>query len=323
MNKTTLLCATGAWLAMSSAMLSAQAQPDTPNAQLLREAESKTVGEYCGFARRILGDAAVAAAISADAERARASAALICNPLLTHFSLASLSGRSHAPWQGVARLNVNSFNDAQRGILDGMTEFRAIVREPTVDPLVKRALGEDATAFINVAETAHDLVSAMSRDRALQRLANYERKLGPTSARLNAPEVALNYLAQRFIKGFTPTPLGGPSPLEVVASYAPGYVTASSLKKATPVSVSEFGLRWYLFGEQFGKPGFKGLLFPTYWSVGVITASDRNGALVWPWRGSDRSGPYFAWGSLKVGYINRDGGSWLFTKQFQAIPLAF
>ena len=323
MNTKILLCATGAWLAMSSATLSAQAQTDTPNAQLLREAESKTVGEYCAFARRILADSAVVAAIGSDAELARASGALICNPLLTHFSLASLSGRSHAPWQGVARRNVNSYNEAQRGALDAMTEFRAIVRAPAVDPVVKRALGEDATAFINVAETAHDLVSAMSRDRALQRLANYERKLGPTSARLNAPEVALNYLAQRFIKGFTPTPLGGPSPLEVVASYAPGYVTVASFTKATPVSVSEFGLRWYLFGEQFGKPGFKGLIFPTYWSVGVITASNRNGALVWPWRGPDRSGPYFAWGSLKVGYIDRDGGSWLFSKQFQAIPFAF
>ncbi|HZI30365.1 MAG TPA: hypothetical protein VFD64_19520, partial [Gemmatimonadaceae bacterium] len=149
-------------------------------------------------------------------------------------------------------------------------------------------------------------------------------KLGPTSAKLNLPEVLLNYSAQRWIPGFRPTPLGGPSPWEVIASYTPGYVTfAEGESGILPVSASEFGFRFYLFGENFGKSGFAGLLMPSYFSFGVLTASDENGALVWPWRGRERSGGFVSWGAIKIGYIDRDRGTWLFSRQFQAVPFVF
>jgi hypothetical protein len=264
-------------------------------------------------------------ALASDTSSARASAAVICNPLLAPFTLRALTGQSHAPLEAVARLHTNVWSDAQLSVLDAMTEFRADVRTPAMIPVVRTALGTDENAeFIRVSETAHGLVVQSARDRALRRLANYERKLGPTSARLNGPEVLLNYAAQRWIPGFKATPLGGPSPWEVVASYAPGYVTFPD-GNATPIPVStaEFGVRYYLFGERFGKSGIAGLLMPSYWSAGVLTASNENGALVWPWHGSDRSGGYVSWGSIKVGYIKRDRGSWLVTKQFQAVPFVF
>jgi hypothetical protein len=219
-------------------------------------------------------------------------------------------------------MNTNGYGDVQRSILDAMSEFRASVRKPEARPLVNQSLGIDSVRFRLVAETAQGLVSRQARDRAITRLAHYERKLGPTSARLNGPEVLLNYAAQRWVPLFRPTPLGGPSPLEIVASYAPGWVTITH-SKLTAVSTAEFGIRWYLFGEKFGRSGGAGLLYPSYWSAGVVTASNQNGALVWPWQGSDRTGPYVSWGSLKVAYVHRDRGSWLVSKQFQAVPFLF
>jgi hypothetical protein len=282
------------------------------------------VGDYCRLAQRLVSDSIVVAALEQDSTSARTSAAIICNPLLSSFPLLALTGRSPAPLRAVARVNNNVDRRAQAEIFEAMEEFRADTRRSELDPVVNAALGSDSGAFVRVTETARGLVVLTARDNALRRLANYERKLGPTSPRLNLPEVLLNYAAQRWIPGFKPTPLGGPSPWEVVASYTPGYVTFDDEESGVlPVSASEFGLRFYLFGDRFGKPGFSGWLLPGYFSFGVITASDRNGALVWPWRGRERSGGFVSWGAIKIGYIDRDRGTWLFSRQFQAVPFLF
>src|SRR5262249_6196867 len=182
-------------------------------------------------------------------------------------------------------------------------------------------LPEVSARLIRIAETAQGLVVERARDGAIDRLSNYERKLGPTSAKLNAAEVLLNYSAQRWIPGFKPTPLGGPSPLEIVASYAPGYITFHSGDKTpVPVSAGELGARWYLFGKHFGRSGAAGVLFPSYFAAGALVASDDNGALVWPWKDQQHVGGYVSWGAIKVGYIHRPSGSWLVSKQFQAVP---
>ena len=118
------------------------------------------------------------------------------------------------------------------------------------------------------------------------------------------------------------SPLRGPSPWEVVASYTPAYVTSAD-GKAQPVSASELGLRHYLFGERFGASGVRGLLLPSYWSAGALTASDRNGALVWPWRGGTGTGAYVSWGAVKVGYVNGRRGEWMVSRQFQIVPFLF
>ena len=302
------------------------AQPNDPalNASLMRRADSVTVGDYCRFAQRIVTDSVVLAALADDSSSARTSAAVICNPLLSPFSLLAVSGRTHAPLRAVARVDNNVDRKAQLEIFEAMNEFRADTRREGVRDVVRSSLGEANGGFVLVAETAQALAQANARDNALRRLANYERKLGPMSARLNGVEVLLNYAAQRWLPGFKPTPLGGPSPWEVIASYSPAYVTfAEGESGVLPVSASEFGLRFYLFGDMFGKSGVAGLFFPSYFTFGVLTASDRNGALVWPWRGRERSGGFVSWGAIKIGYINRDRGTWLFSRQFQAVPFLF
>ena len=311
-------------MALNPLALYAQRGESVPDASLMRRADSVTVGEYCRLARRIVADTVVLAALGSDSTGARTSAVVICNPLLSSFSLLALTGRTHAPLRAVARVNNNVDRAAQRELFAAMEEFRADTRQPGVREVVSISLGAENSAFVNAAETAHALEVITARDNALRRLANYERKLGPASAKLNAPEVLLNYAAQRWIPGFRPTPLGGPSPWEVIASYTPGYITfAEGESGVLPVSASEFGLRFYLFGATFGRSGMAGLLFPSYFSFGVVTASDENGALVWPWRGRERSGGFVSWGSIKVGYIDRARGTWLFSKQFQAVPFVF
>lgn len=311
-----------ACISMSASAL-AQTTDQPPNASLESRADSITVGDYCDVAQRVLAVPAVISALGADSIDARSNAIIICEPMLSSFSLLALTGRSPAPLKAIARVNRQGYLAAQKGVLEAMTQYRADVRGADVVQAIRAALGPELNAeLVRISETAHGLVVEMARDRALERLANYERKLGPTSARLNFIETGLNYGAQRWIPGFKATPLGGPSPWELVASYTPGYATLVD-GNAAPVSASEFGVRHYLFGPQFGKSGLAGLLMPSYWSAGMLTASDRNGALVWPWQGRDRSGAYVSWGAIKVGYIKRDRGSWLVSKQFQAVPLLF
>ena len=311
-------------LAISPVSLHAQRSEPTPDASLMRRADSVTVGDYCRLAQRIVGDSVVLAALASDSSSARTSAAVICNPLLSSFSLLALTGRAPAPLAAVARLNNNVDRRVQGEVFEAMEEFRADTRQPDLRPVVGTALGDANNDFVRVTETAHSLAVVTARDHALRRLANYERKLGPTSPKLNAPEVLLNYAAQRWIPGFRPTPSGGPSPWEVVVSYSPAYVTFGEGESTVlPVSTSEFGLRFYLFGDTFGRPGVAGILLPSYFSFGVLTASDGNGALVWPWKGRERSGGFLSWGSIKIGYIDRDRGTWLFSRQFQAVPFVF
>jgi len=310
-------------LCVSPSLLRAQAVEPTPDEALMRRADSITVGDYCQAARQVLASSAVIQALASDSTNARSNAAIICDPLLSSFSLLALTGRSRAPMAAIARINTEGYSVARRGIFEAMSEFRAMVRADPVRTVVRTSTTPEVSgALVRASETAQSLLTAAARDRALLRLGNYERKLGPTSAKLNGPEVLLNYAAQRWIPGFKATPLGGPSPWELVASYTPGYVTWTN-DRVQPVSASEFGLRRYLFGEKFGKSGLSGLLRPSYWAVGVLTASDRNGALVGPWEGTSHSGGYLGWGTVKLGYIADRQGQWMIGKQFQAVRFLF
>lgn len=301
---------------------SAVAQPSA-NETLLARADSITVGDYCRVAQGVLATPGIITLLAHDSASVRSHTAIICDPLLSSFSLRALGGNAPAPLAAVARVNNDGYSAARRGIFDSMSEFRATVLAASRRNEVNAALGPALRAELSViSTTAQNLLTGQARDRALERLARYERKLGPTSAKLNAPEVMLNYVAQRWVPLFRATPLGGPSPLEIVASYAPGYLTVVN-DSPVPVSASELGVRYYLFGERFGRSGTQGLLFPTYFSVGMLTASDRNGALVWPWEGKDRMGGYLSWGAIKVGYIGGRQGEWLVSKQFQAVPFVF
>ncbi len=315
---------TKACLALFLGAMPASVRGQSDDAALQR-ADSITVGDYCRLAQRLIADPGVMARLGPNAGVARAHTDIICLPEFSARSLLAVSGGKPAPLGTVARLDSNVERRAQVNVVQAMRQFSSLTTDTIIEPAVAAALGDaDTRNFFRVTGTERQIRVRGTRDAALERLGRYERKLGPTAPKLNGPEVLLNYFAQRFIRGFRPTPLGGPSPWELVASYSPGYVTfAEGKSEPVPVSTSEFGLRFYLFGDTFGKSGKAGLLFPSYFSFGVLTASDRNGALVWPWRGRDRSGVFVSWGTIKVGYINRDNGTVMFSRQFQALPFVF
>ena len=321
-------------LVMASAV---QAQPPaglTPNAALVLRADSITVGDYCVAAQQTVASRAVLEALADDSASARVHAATICDPFLSSFSLRALFGDGRTevpglppprvPFAAVARIRTGGSSLSRAAIADAMSEFRALVRTSEVRPVIATSVGPDvASQLVRATETAQGLLTLVALNRSLGRIARYERKLGPTSPKLNGPEVVLNYAAQRWVPGFRATELGGPSHLEIVASYTPGYVPLDA-DKITAVSASEFGVRYYLFGESFGAAGWRGVLRPSYWSVGAITVSDRDGALVWPWDGRTRTGAFVAWGAVKVAYVQgRDGAEWLASKQFQAVRFVF
>jgi hypothetical protein len=305
------------------------AQPASPasakstDARLFARADTITVGDYCQVARMVVAAPAVIAALGNDARAVESNAAVLCTPALSPMPLRTVRGDQPASLAGVARLHADAYRQLSRNVFAAMESFRSLTRTDALRPVVRAALGDSAnTALVRATETAHGLIVLETRNAALARLSNYERKLGPTSARLNAAEVLLNYGAQRFVPGFTPSVTRGPSPWEVVASYVPTYGTYAN-GKPQAVSASEFGLRHYLFGERFGASGWRGLLLPTYWSAGAVVVSDRNGALVWPWQDRQRTGAFVSWGSVKLGYVKGRHGQWLLSRQLQVIPLVF
>lgn len=166
-----------------------------------------------------------------------------------------------------------------------------------------------------------------------EKLRQFERKFGPESVKLNGLEVLLNYGAQ-----FLPwPPLFGvsddfsPRPWEIVAGYRTTYVT---LARSSPggsrspqaVSVAELGLRRYNFGKTWGNPDAGWLMRaikPGVVSLGVVVASESNGALRNPFHGDARVGPYLAWGGLKVGLLTGSDRRVIVSRDVLVIPYVF
>ncbi len=301
----------------------ARAQAPVPTA-LLARAESLTVGDYCVAARNAANKPAVRTALADDAALVEDQLTRICDARVAPLSLRALTGSGSASLAAVGRLRAKGLHEAMVSPLDtAMQIVRSRLRATDVRTVVRTAVGDSAAqALTVVTETANGLFVLEARDKALTRLANYERKLGPSSAKLNAVELLVNYAAQRWIPGFSPSVTRGPSPLELVASYVPTYATVQN-KNFTAVSASEFGARWYLFGEQWGKDGMAGVVRPSYVSIGALVASDKSGALAWPWDGKTRTGAYVSWGAIKLGYVQGRQGALLVSRQVQMVPFVF
>jgi hypothetical protein len=318
-----ILCLLGCVGGWTGETLHAQGAPPSVDAPLLARADSITVGDYCVAARQVLASADVRAALVDELTAAEQERDLICDPRVAGTTFRQLLGDQPATLAGIARLSAHDATTIAASVIAAMEEFYRVTRSDRLRPVIRAALGDSLNGrFVRAAETEKSLLRREVRDASLVRLGRYERKLGPTSARLNGLEVLLNYAAQRWVPGFSATTAQGPSPWEVVASYVSTYGTMVD-GKAQAVSATEFGVRHYLFGKTFAASGWRGVLFPSHWSVGALVVSDRNGALVWPWSGASRTGAYASWGSIKVGYVSGRRGAVLMTRQLQVIPFLF
>jgi len=157
--------------------------------------------------------------------------------------------------------------------------------------------------------------------QSLEKLRRYERKFGPTSPKLNAAEVALNFVAQS-VPPFRPSADGWPSAFEVIASYVPTYLTEHD-GRVQAWTVLEAGIRRYSFGEGWGEGGWAGVLRPGHVSAGVAIVNGGAGAMREPWRGDNQVGAFVAWGSAKIAVVRGEGPRVLITRQVQLIPFVF
>ncbi len=287
-------------------------------------ADTLTVGHYCAVVRDAMSRDAVQRVLADNLPLVEAKAGKVCDPRVAPLLLRSLTGRGAVSLAAVARQRQKAYSEVAAARLDtAMRTLRPFLRGRDVQPTINSALGDSAAQVFRAVLDAPALYfTAAALDRSLERLSRYERKLGLQSPKLNAVEVLLNYSAQRWVPGFAPSVTRGPSPFELIASYVPTYATVQN-RKATAVSASEFGVRGYLFGDNWGKDGRAGILKPAYWSIGALVASDRNGALAWPWDGRTRTGAFVGWGELKIGYVPGRTSSVMVTRQMQFIPFVF
>ncbi|MCC7055712.1 MAG: hypothetical protein IT355_20750 [Gemmatimonadaceae bacterium] len=308
-------------LGLTSVAASAQAAGDE---SLLARADSITVGDYCSATRSVLRAPAVLAALQPDEALFDAALDRVCDPRVAALRLRELTASGAAPLAAVARLRQEAYRTVQAAPLDSAMQLLAgRLRQADVRPVVLAAVGDSVNRdFVRATETARLLFLLSARDRTLQRLANYERKLGPQSPKLNGVEVLLNYAAQRWVRGFRGSATGGPSPWEVITAYVPTYATVAG-GRAMPAAASELGVRHYNFARSWGTPGWRSLIKPPYISLGAAVASDRLGTLTVPWEDRTRLGAFLGWGETKLAWIPGRRGQVLLTRQIQLVPFTF
>lgn len=160
-----------------------------------------------------------------------------------------------------ARPSFGAISKVNRGVYDArlapsvladIAELRQIANNPLRRAMDSR-LGEAATdTLLAPLDSLHVAILRAALGRNLEKLKRYEIKYGPSSPTLNAPEVLLNFVAQR-LPAFRPTPDGWPSPNEMMASYS----TTDLTRAADPagetrfkiVSSARIGIRRYHFSD--------------------------------------------------------------------------
>jgi hypothetical protein len=161
-----------------------------------------------------------------------------------------------------------------------------------------------------ILEPADSLLGAMltlAQAANQEKLRRYELKYGPTAPRLNAAEVALNYLLQ-FVPGLGVRADGSPTPWEAVAAYRTTELTAVTPDGGDPrvrvVSGARLGLRYYTFDAQAGTGSLlTKLRHPGSVSAGLFLMGPRDEPLDRAWGSGSRPGIFLGWGDVHVSYV--------------------
>ncbi len=209
--------------------------------------------------------------------------------------------------------------DSLGAVLDTML---LVVNGELRDALQSRATPAEIDRIRAPFDSLQDAQLRRSLDESAERLRRFEIMYGPGSVKLNAVEAVLNYASQ-FLPGFGVDPSAGPRPFELVAAYTSTYLTAVE-GDARAVSAGEAGVRMYIFARGWGGDGgMKAVLMPRHVAAGWAFTGPGDVAMQAPWREGGRSGPFLAWGDIKVAYITGREKRLLVTRQLQMIPLVF
>ena len=165
-----------------------------------------------------------------------------------------------------------------------------------------------------------------------EKIRRYKIKYGPTSARLNLLETALNYWVLQKVPLFRSTK-NGPGHLEFIASYSTAYLVlyktgmGEFASSPTLTSVFECGFRYYVFSPGWGGEGLVDrMIRPAYLTFGGLLGNRNDGFLRLPGYNGARWGVFGSWGDLILawqGLNDLDNSQLLVSRQFQFIPYFF
>ena len=229
----------------------------------------------------------------------------------------------NADYTNIPSLSVDSLESIQRALdyvaggIGNNLQVRRTLKQKVGDEQGKKIL------------TPFNELEKIEKSGALKRnmniLANFERKYGPESAKLNLAEALINCYLLRGIGAFSMQPDGNPGPWEVILAYTTSYFTYE--KKAVEsnnlllISAAEAGLRYYVFSNNWGRLN---IIRPNYISFGMLIAGENNGFFRNPFKGEKRYGAFLGWGDIKAAYLlTGDDKRFLVNRQFQLIPTLF
>ena len=189
-----------------------------------------------------------------------------------------------------------------------ITALRQIANTPLANAMPARLASGRVNELLAPIDALGNAIRAAAQANNQEKLRRYEVKYGPGSQRLNAVEVALNYVGQLWVPGLRPSTDGWPSPYELVASYRTTELTATQATNeklsVRMVSATQIGLRRYNFGDSWGVGGpLKRLLKPADASAGLFLMGPSDEPLARTWGADTRAGAFFGWGTVHAGYV--------------------
>ncbi len=301
-----------------------------------------------GFLQAQAGHGGTLRDIVADVRRAEQAAdfnvadpadAALLDPALTRLDASHAAGFSYSQLAAVIASRRPSFSAVARwepdqydvrvepNFLADVVTMRGIANNQLADAITRKLGRPETDRLLVRIDSLHSAILATAKAQNLEKLRRYEIKYGPKSPRLNAPEVGLNYLAQRM-PGFGPTSDGWPGSLEIVATYSTTELTvvrnSNRDLRAHVVSASHFGVRKYQFGGNWGTGGgLSGILKPAHMAAGATLMGPTDQVLGNPLRRGRRLGGFVSWGDILIGFVAGHERRVLFSRNLKVIPYLF
>lgn len=246
----------------------------------------------------------------------------------SYSELAAVIASPRPSFSAVARWEPDRYDvRVEPNFLADLITMRGIANNQLAAAITQTLGRSETNRLLARIDTLHSAILATAKAQNLEKLRRYEVKYGPKSPRLNAPEVGLNYLAQR-LPGFGPTSDGWPGSFEIVATYSTTELTLARNGnrdlRARVVSASHFGVRKYQFGKSWGNGGgFTGLLKPAHMAAGATLMGPTDQVLGSPFRRGRRIGGFVSWGDMLIGFVGGPERRVLLSRNLKVIPYVF
>ena len=246
----------------------------------------------------------------------------------SYSQLAAVIASRRPSFSAVARWEPDQYDvRVEPNFLADLITMSGIANNQLAAAITQKMGRTEANRLIVRVDSLHSAILATAKERNLEKLRRYEIKYGPKSPRLNAPEVGLNYIAQRM-PGFGATSDGWPGPLEMVATYSTTELTvvrnSNHDLRAHVVSASHFGVRKYQFGRNWGTGGrLTGLLKPAHIAAGATLMGPTDRVLGSPFKHGRRIGGFVSWGDVLIGFVGGPERRVLLSRNLKVIPYLF